>query len=235
MTEIKEASQEMTNPLDIVHMLDVACLKPDVDQRTIHQICQESQEYGYAAVCVMSSWLSYTASLLKGSRIKVGASLGFPLGSQNTLIKVFEARDAIASGADELDMVMNIGALKSKDYNLVQRDIRAVVEAAEGRIVKVILETCLLSNDEKKVACQIIENAGADFVKTSTGFSFGGATVEDVHLLRSSVSSSVRVKAAGGIDSFQRAYDLVLAGAVRLGTSKALKIAQEAKALEAEG
>ena len=218
------------NPLEIIQMLDVSCLRPEADEQKIRQTCTEALEYGCAAVFVMPYWLPLSASLLKGSTVKAGAPLGFPFGSHTTYIKVCEARDAIASGAEELDMMMNVGALKSRDYKLVKRDIQAVVEASEGRIVKVILETCLLADEEKQTACQIVESAGADFVKTSTGFSTCGATVADVRLLRASVSERVRVKAAGGIDSFEQARELVQAGAVRLGTSKTLKIVQGARA-----
>jgi deoxyribose-phosphate aldolase len=215
--------------LEIIQMLDLSCLRPEADEQAVRRTCAEALEYGYAAVFVMPYWLPLSASMLKGSRVKAGVPLGFPFGSHTTFIKVCEARDAIANGAEELDMMMNVGALKSRNYDLVERDIQAVVEAAQGRIVKVILETCLLTDEEKKSACQIVESAGADFVKTSTGFSTCGATVADVRLLRASVTERVRVKAAGGIDSFEQARELVEAGAVRLGTSKTLMIVQEAQ------
>jgi len=217
-------------PQDVIHMIDVSCLKPETDEALVRQTCKDAVQYGYAAVFAMSAWLPLTASLLRGSPVKVGASIGFPLGSHSSLVKVFEVRDAIASGGEELDMQMNVGALKSGNYDLVKRDIQAVVEAGQGRLVKVILETCLLTDDEKRIACEIAESAGVDFVKTSSGFAASGATVADICLMRASVSERVSVKAAGGINSFDQVWELLNAGATRfgIGTAKALIIAQEA-------
>ena len=214
---------------DFIQMIDASCLKPESDEALVRQTCLEALKYGYAAVFIMSAWLPLSANLLKGSRVKVGAAIGFPLGSHLTAVKVCEAREAIASGAEEIDIMLNVGALKSRDYSLVERDLQAVVEASQGRLTKVILETCLLSDEEKRIACKIAEDAGANFVKTSTGFGSRGATAADVRLMRDSVSERVRVKAAGGIDTLEQVWELHQSGAVRfgIGTSKAANIAAQ--------
>ncbi len=213
----------------IVGMIDVSCLYPETDVNLVRQTCREAVQFGYAAVFIMPAWTPLVAILLKGSKVKIGVPIGFPLGSHSTPVKVFETREAVANGADEIDMMINIGALKSKHYELVQQDIQSVVEAAEGGLVKAILETCLLTDEEKIIAAQIAETAGVDFVKTSTGFGKGGATVSDVRLLRLSVSERVLVKAAGGINSLDQVQALLQAGAVRfgIGSAKASRIATE--------
>lgn len=214
----------------LVGRIDVSCLKPETDEALIRRTCREALKFGYAAVFAMPGWTRLVSSLLEGSQVKAGAPIGFPLGSHTTLAKVFEARDAIANGAQELDMQMNVGALKSGDADRVREDIRAVVEAAQGRLVKVILETCLLSEAEKRTACEIAAEAGADFVKTSSGFAAGGATVEDVRLLHAAAAGRMQVKAAGGIHTLPQALALQEAGATRfgIGAEKACRIVQEA-------
>jgi deoxyribose-phosphate aldolase len=218
---------------DLIHLIDTSCLWPETDEALIRQTCKEAVQYGYATVFAMSSWLPLLANLLEGSPVKVGASIGFPLGSHSTAVKVFEVRDAIASGAQEIDIQMNVGALKSQYYDLVKHDIREVVGVSQGRLTKLILETSLLTDEEKKIACELADEAGVDFVKTSSGFTASGATVADVRLMRASVSDRVSVKASGGIKSLDQILELKQAGATRFGirTSNALRIAREVTAL----
>ena len=218
------------HPEDLIKMIDAACLNPEADETMIRTTCSEAVQFGYAAVFAMSGWLPLIASLLNGSPVKTGAAIGFPFGSYSTVVKTFEVRDAIASGADEIDVMMNIGALKSKNFDQVRRDIESVVNASQGLLTKVILETCLLTDEEKVDACKIAEEAGADYVKTSTGFGAGGATVADVRLLRASINVRMRVKASGGIQSIDQIQELFLAGATRfgVGAAKASRFAREA-------
>ena len=164
--------------------IDHTLLKPDASQEQIETLIEEAKKYDFASVCVNPTWVNFAAQALKATDVKVCTVIGFPLGANTPELKAFETSDAIQNGANEVDMVINIGALKSRNFDLVERDIRAVVEAAKGTLVKVIIETCLLTDDEKVKACQIAQKAGADFVKTSTGFSTGGATVADVALMR---------------------------------------------------
>jgi len=204
--------------------IDHTLLKPDASQEQIMNLIEEATEHDFASVCVNPTWVAFAAQALKGTDVKVCTVIGFPLGANTPEVKAFEAEDAIQNGADEIDMVINIGALKSQDYELVEKDIRAVVEAAKGTLVKVIIETCLLTDDEKVKACQIAQKAGADFVKTSTGFSTGGATVADVALMRKTVGPNMGVKASGGARSYEDALAFIEAGATRIGASSGVAI-----------
>ena len=204
--------------------IDHTLLKPDASQEQIMNLIEEATEHDFASVCVNPTWVAFAAQALKGTDVKVCTVIGFPLGANTPEVKAFEAEDAIQNGADEIDMVINIGALKSQDYELVEKDIRAVVEAAKGTLVKVIIETCLLTDDEKVKACQIAQKAGADFVKTSTGFSTGGATVADVALMRKTVGPDMGVKASGGARSYEDALAFIKAGATRIGASSGVAI-----------
>lgn len=213
--------------MSIKSMIDHTLLKPDSSKEAIILLCEEAKRYEFAAVCVNPSYISLCKELLKDSDVKIATVVGFPLGANTKETKAFETLDAIKNGAQEIDMVINIGALKDKDYNLVLEDIKGVVEAAKERaIVKVILETCLLTDEEKKKACEISLEAGADFVKTSTGFSTGGATIEDVQLMKSIVGNKMEVKASGGIRDIETANKMIEAGATRLGTSSGIKIVE---------
>ena len=204
--------------------IDHTLLKADASQEHIETLIEEAKKYDFASVCVNPTWVSFAAQALKATDVKVCTVIGFPLGANTPEIKAFETSDAIQNGANEVDMVINIGALKSRNFDLVERDIRAVVEAAKGTLVKVIIETCLLTDDEKVKACQIAQKAGADFVKTSTGFSTGGATVEDVALLRKTVGPDMGVKASGGARSYEDALAFIKAGATRIGASSGVAI-----------
>ena len=204
--------------------IDHTILKPETTQEQVEKILSEAKEYDFASVCVNPTWVSLAAESLKDSDVKVCTVIGFPLGANTSAVKAFETKDAIANGADEIDMVINIGALKSGDYQLVEDDIRAVVEASEEKLVKVIIEACLLTEQEKVKACQLSVAAGADYVKTSTGFSTHGATVADVTLMRQTVGPNIGVKAAGGARSFADAQAFIKAGATRIGTSAGVAI-----------
>ncbi|MCL4378916.1 MAG: deoxyribose-phosphate aldolase [Actinobacteria bacterium] len=217
-------------------MIDHTLLKPEANYEQVKQLCEEAIEYGFASVCVNPANVVLSLDYLKNTGIPVCAVVGFPLGATTTKTKVFETKEAIENGAAEIDMVINIGALKSKDYNRVKLDIEEVVIAAKGKaIVKVIIETCLLTYDEKIRACEIAKEAGADFVKTSTGFGSGGATIEDIKLMRRVVGPNVGVKASGGVSDYNTAIAILNAGACtlgdknlcRLGTSKSINIIQD--------
>ncbi|MFA5138645.1 MAG: deoxyribose-phosphate aldolase [Elusimicrobiota bacterium] len=210
-------------------MVDHTLLKPGATQEEIGKLCKEAREYCFASVCVNPSYVSLAAKLLAGSGVKVCTVVGFPLGSTTPTVKAIEARDAMANGAEEIDMVINVGALKSGNDALVADDIRAVRDATRGKLLKVILETSLLTNDEKVRACRMSKEAGADFVKTSTGFGGGGATVEDVKLMRETVGPLLGVKASGGIRDTATARAMIEAGANRLGTSASVAIVTDAK------
>ncbi|EMR05896.1 Deoxyribose-phosphate aldolase 2 [Bhargavaea cecembensis DSE10] len=213
--------------INVASMIDHTLLKPEVTKEQIVKLCSEAREYQFASVCVNPYWVETAASELSGSDVKVCTVIGFPLGAGTKETKAFETKDAIEKGAQEIDMVINIGALKSGDEETVEADIRAVVEAAAGKaIVKVIIETCLLTNDEKIIACRLSKQAGADFVKTSTGFSTGGATVEDVALMRLTVGDEMGVKASGGVRSLEDLQAMAEAGATRIGASSGVKIMQ---------
>ena len=209
--------------------MDHTLLKADATLDGIDRVVAEAKQFGCASVCVNPFWVPYVARLLDGSGIATCTVVGFPLGASSTASKVFETTDAIANGADEIDMVINIGELKAGHAELVREDIRAVAEAthAGGKLLKVIIECCLLTDDEKRLACLLCAEAGADFVKTSTGFSTGGATVADVSLMRECVGPDFGVKAAGGIRTLADAYAMIEAGASRLGVSAAASILAE--------
>ncbi|RGG80106.1 deoxyribose-phosphate aldolase [Coprobacillus sp. AF17-11AC] len=200
-------------------MIDHTVLKADTPLETVKRICDEAMEYGFASVCINPCHVAYCADYLKDSDVNVCTVIGFPLGANTSAVKAFETKDAIANGADEIDMVMNIGALKDKNYDLVRDDVKAVVEAANGTLVKVILETCLLTEDEIKKACELCVEAKADYVKTSTGFSTRGATIEDVRIMKEAVHGKAKVKAAGGVRTPEDMVEIVAAGADRIGTS----------------
>ena len=200
-------------------MIDHTVLKADTPLETVKRICDEAMDYGFASVCINPCHVAYCADYLKDSDVNVCTVIGFPLGANTSAVKAFETKDAIANGADEIDMVMNIGALKDKNYDLVRDDVKAVVEAANGTLVKVILETCLLTEDEIKKACELCVEAKADYVKTSTGFSTRGATIEDVRIMKEAVHGKAKVKAAGGVRTPEDMVKIVAAGADRIGTS----------------
>lgn len=212
----------------LAKMIDHTLLKPDATQQEIAQLCFEARKYGFASVCVNPTWVSLCAELLKGASAKVCTVIGFPLGATSSETKAFETETAIKQGATEIDMVINIGALKARDLETVARDIRGVVNAAHSKniIVKVIIETALLTDEEKTIASLISKEAGADFVKTSTGFAGGGATVHDVELMRKTVGPQMGVKASGGVRTFEDAASMIKAGATRIGASAGVKIIQ---------
>lgn len=211
-------------------LIDHTLLKADSTKEAITKLCEEAKEYDFASVCVNSSWVSYCKEQLKGSSVNVCSVVGFPLGAMCTKAKAFETQCVIEDGGDEVDMVMNIGALKEGNYELVLNDIKAVVEAAKGHCVKVILETCLLSEEEIRKACELCVEAKATFVKTSTGFSTRGATVEDVKIMKSVVKDNAFIKAAGGVRSVDDLKAMVEAGASRIGTSSGVALMQDTKA-----
>ncbi|MCY7185197.1 deoxyribose-phosphate aldolase [Streptococcus gallolyticus] len=204
--------------------IDHTLLKPESTQTQIDKLIAEAVEHQFASVCVNPTWVSYAAKALKGTEVNVCTVIGFPLGANTSSVKAFETKDAVASGADEIDMVINIGQLKSGQYDAVEADIRAVVEASGDKLVKVIIETCLLTDDEKVKACQLAVAAGADYVKTSTGFSTAGANIADVTLMRKTVGPNIGVKAAGGTRSYADAEAFIKAGATRIGTSAGVAI-----------
>ena len=215
---LKEYTKEKKK-MNYNKMIDHTVLKADTPLETIKRICDEAMEYGFASVCINPCHVAYCADYLKDSDVNVCTVIGFPLGANTSAVKAFETKDAIANGADEIDMVMNIGALKDKNYDLVRDDVKAVVEAANGTLVKVILETCLLTEDEIKKACELCVEAKADYVKTSTGFSTRGATIEDVRIMKEAVHGKAKVKAAGGVRTPEDMVKIVAAGADRIGTS----------------
>lgn len=210
--------------------IDHTLLKPEATEAEIRTLCEEARKHGFYSVCVNPANVALSAQQLAGSDVKVCTVVGFPLGATTSEVKAFETRDAIGNGAQEIDMVINVGALKSAQMDRVEADIRAVVEAAAGVPVKVILETCLLTDDEKVVACKASKSAGAAFVKTSTGFSKGGATVADIRLMRQTVGPEMGVKASGGVRDLATAIAMVEAGATRLGASASVAIVTGAEA-----
>lgn len=210
---------------NLARFIDHTLLKPDATAEMIAKLCSEAMENDFYSVCINPFWVPLAAGLLEGTSVKVCTVIGFPLGAATTRMKAFEAEEAIAQGAAEIDMVLNVGALKSGDYNLVQNDIQAVVRTARGKaIVKVILETGLLNEAEKIKACELSVAAGAHFVKTATGFGPGGATVEDISLMRRVVGPEIGVKASGGVRDYDTAIAMIKAGATRIGTSSGVKI-----------
>ncbi|MEW9500473.1 deoxyribose-phosphate aldolase [Jeotgalibacillus marinus] len=213
--------------VNIAKMIDHTLLKPEATNEQITELCQEASEHGFMSVCVNPTWVSLASKLLEGTDVKVCTVIGFPLGASATETKAFETKQAIEDGATEVDMVINIGALKSMQFDVVQQDIQAVVDAAKGNaLTKVIIETSLLTEEEKVRACELAVAAGTDYVKTSTGFSTGGATVEDIQLMRKTVGAEIGVKASGGVRSTEDANQMIEAGATRIGASSGVKILQ---------
>ncbi len=227
-------SNGIISAADLAKMIDHTILKPEATEQQIHKLCNEAIENGFGAVCVNACWVKTCVRLLEGSEVKVAVVVGFPLGATTSAAKRAEAAEALKSGAKELDMVLNIGQLKSGLLDAVKKDIQGLARLAHrhGALLKVILETCLLSDEEKVIACKLSMQAGADFVKTSTGFSTGGATVEDVQLMRETVGPKLGVKASGGIRSYEDAIKMVKAGANRIGCSAGVQIIKEAKSAE---
>lgn len=207
--------------------IDHTILNPDATKDEVIKVIDEAKAYDFASVCLEPCWVSLAAERLADSDVKVCTVIGFPLGANTKTVKAFEAKEAVENGADEVDMVLNIGALKSGEYDLVLEDMKAVREAAKDAVVKVILETCLLTDEEKKKACALAKEAGMDFVKTSTGFSTAGATTEDVKLMREAVGDAMGVKASGGIRDRETAEAMIAAGASRIGASKSIAIVGE--------
>ncbi|EPY10431.1 MULTISPECIES: deoxyribose-phosphate aldolase [Paenibacillus] len=211
--------------MSIARMIDHTMLKADAVQADIAKLVEEAKQYQFASVCVNPTWVAYCAEQLAGTEVKVCTVIGFPLGASTSAVKALETQDAIAGGATEVDMVINIGELKAGNDEFVLKDIEAVVKAASGKaLVKVIIETCLLTDEQKVRACELAVKAGADFVKTSTGFSTGGATREDVALMRKTVGQQTGVKASGGVRSLEDVNNMIEAGATRIGASSGVSI-----------
>lgn len=209
---------------DIARIIDHTALRPEINHWQIERLCQEALEYHFYSVCIHSFFVPLAKNILYKSGVKVCTVVGFPFGANLSRVKAYEADQAAREGADEVDMVINISALKDKEYGKVEEDIRQVVHAIHGLTCKVILENVLLTDEEKEVACRISGEAGAQFVKTSTGFAKGGATIEDVRLMRKTVGSKMGVKAAGGIRDYETAFKMVEAGATRIGASQGVEI-----------
>ena len=211
--------------MNLEKYIDHTILKPESTTEQVKMICKEAVQYGFASVCVNPYYASIVSAELKGTDVKTCIVIGFPLGANTKEVKAFETKQAIENGAEEIDMVINIGALKDKNYDVVKEDIEAVVKAANKKaLVKVILETCLLTDDEKVKACEISKIAGVDFVKTSTGFASAGATSQDIALMRKTVGEEMGVKASGGIRDYDKAVEMIKAGASRLGVSASISI-----------
>lgn len=207
--------------------IDHTILNPDATKDEVIKVIDEAKAYDFASVCLEPCWVTLAAERLADSDVKVCTVIGFPLGANTKTVKAFEAKEAVENGADEVDMVLNIGALKSGEYDLVLEDMKAVREAAKDAVVKVILETCLITDEEKKKACALAKEAGMDFLKTSTGFSTAGATTDDVKLMREAVGDAMGVKASGGIRDRETAEAMIAAGASRIGASKSIAIVGE--------
>jgi deoxyribose-phosphate aldolase len=221
---VKKRSDTMDKKL-LAKMIDHTLLKPDAPKSEVIKLINEAKEHGFASVCINPVNVSLAADMLSGTDVKVCTVIGFPLGANTTSVKAYEAKDAIANGAQEVDMVINIGRLKDKDYDYVLKDIKAVVkEAKDKALTKVIIETCLLTDEEKVKACKLAQEAGADFVKTSTGFSTGGAKASDIKLMRETVGGKMGVKASGGVRTYEDAVSMVEAGATRIGASASISI-----------
>ena len=213
--------------MNIAKLIDHTLLKPTATQTQIKALCDQARQYGFCSVCVNPYWVKFAKQQLQGTDVKVCTVIGFALGATTSAAKAFEAADAIKNGADELDMVINMGALKSGDTQAVLDDILAVRKATLGHTLKVIIETSQLTDEEKKIACQLATQANADFVKTSTGFNGGGATVHDVALMRNTIAPNMQVKASGGVRSLADAQAMIAAGATRIGTSGGVQILEE--------
>ena len=215
------------NKAQIAKMIDHTILKAEATESEIVKLCKEAIHYNFASVCVNPSMVPVAAKELKGTHVKVCTVIGFPLGATTTEVKAFETKDVIEKGATEVDMVINVGKLKERNLEYVKNDIKAVVEAAKGKaLTKVIIETCLLTDEEKVIACQLSKEAGADFVKTSTGFSTGGATAADIKLMRETVGPDMGVKASGGVRSREDALAMIENGATRIGASASISICE---------
>lgn len=211
--------------MNINKLIDHTALKPNTNKESILKLIAEAKTYDFASVCVNPCWVALAHQELKNTDVKVCTVIGFPLGANTTEVKVFETKDAIEKGAQEIDMVINIAMLKDKEYDYVENEIHQIVEATKDKaIVKVIIETCLLTDEEKIKACELSQKAGADFVKTSTGFSTGGATVHDIALMRKTVGAEMGVKASGGVHTHEEALAMVEAGATRIGASAGIKL-----------
>ena len=211
--------------MNINKLIDHTALKPNTNKESILKLITEAKTYDFASVCVNPCWIELAHQELKNTDVKVCTVIGFPLGANTTEVKVFEAKDAIEKGAQEIDMVINIAMLKDKEYDYVENEIHQIVEAAKDKaIVKVIIEACLLTDEEKIKACELSQKAGADFVKTSTGFSTGGATVHDIALMRKTVGAEMGVKASGCVHTHEEALAMVEAGAKRIGASAGVKL-----------
>ncbi|MBB6624270.1 deoxyribose-phosphate aldolase [Clostridium gasigenes] len=218
------------NKQELAKMIDHTILKPEATEAEIMQLCKEALEYGFASVCINPSMVKKAAIILDGSEVKVCTVIGFPLGATTTEVKVFETKQTIENGATEVDMVINIGKLKENNLEYVKNDIAAVVNAAKGKaLTKVIIESCLLTDEEKVKVCAIAKEVGADFVKTSTGFSSGGATKEDIRLMRQTVGPDMGVKASGGVRSNEEAMIMIENGATRIGASASIAICNGTK------
>lgn len=236
VNQLERNTEMSNNALKNVHLekplskyIDHTLLKQDADEEQIRVLCHEALKYGFASVCVNSCYTRLVSDTLSGSNVKTCCVVGFPLGAMLTEAKAFEAKVSIESGAQEIDMVINIGALKSGNRDFVQKDIAAVVAECRGKaLLKVIIEACLLSSEEIEIVCKLAKEAGADYVKTSTGFSSGGAKAEDVALMRKTVGSDIGVKASGGIRDLEVALEMIKAGASRIGTSSGVKIIEQA-------
>jgi deoxyribose-phosphate aldolase len=213
---------------EILSHCDLTTLRPEATEDEILALCDKGMKYGVASVCIPPAYVA-AAKRYVGEGLKICTVVGFPLGYSSTFVKVFETQDAILSGADEIDMVINIGEVKRNNYDYVKEEIEAVRRAAKDKTLKVIIETCLLTDEEKVILCRIISEAGADYIKTSTGFSHSGAKIEDIKLFGQHVAAGVKIKAAGGISTFREAYDFISAGADRVGTSKILTSADGAE------
>lgn len=214
--------------MQLSRYIDHTLLKPEAQMAQIEKLCAEAKEHQFFSVCVNTSYVTKCAELLKGSSVKVCCVVGFPLGTMDSESKAFETATAIKNGAEEIDMVIHVGALKDRRVDYVRDDIKAVVQAAQGRTVKVIIETSMLTHDDKVLACQLALEAKAHFVKTSTGFGGGGATIEDVQLMKSVVGENMQIKASGGVKDIQQAKAMIAAGATRLGTSSGVALVQGA-------
>lgn len=224
LSQAQAPIKNMPSPKEVARYIDHTLLKGDTPREEIEQLCNDAKAHNFFSVCVNSTNVRLAASFLSGASVKVCAVVGFPLGAGTPAAKAFEAREAVRCGADEIDMVMNIGAMRSKDYALVMEDISKVVKAVPGKTVKVILETGMLTHEEKIIACSLSKVANATFVKTSTGFGPGGATIEDIKLMRQVVGPDIGVKASGGVRSYDDAKAMIEAGANRLGCSSSVAI-----------
>lgn len=211
---------------DIARLIDFTALRPEVTGEQIEKLCKEARQYHFYSVCINPYFIPLAKAFLADAEVKICTVVGFPLGATLSQVKVYEAKEAAKMGAQEIDVVINVSALKDKDYQKVLQEIRLVVRAVPGLLCKVILENCLLTNEEKKIACQIVLEAGAHFVKTSTGFDKGGATIADIRLMRKVVGNHLGIKAAGGIRDYKTALQMIKAGATRIGASQGIQIVE---------